>query len=203
MLIRHIQKCDHVLFLIFPEALWVTSSTSWYNAHKRKLVTVLISLLVCFSGAAGITFEELIVYVGISAEELNKPCSDEHITSISLFLGNWQTVAPLLGLTEADKEDIEEEGKNTQDKRYKTLRRWKDKNLFKGTYEVLVDVFLKLGKADLAEKVCRLLVGGGTYIISTALLLVLSMSVHLDPLISTICTMIAWFHFDPCRKHSD
>ena len=47
---------------------------------------------------AGITFEELIAYVGISADELNKPCSDEHITSISLFLTNWQTVAPLLGL---------------------------------------------------------------------------------------------------------
>ena len=112
---------------------------------------------------AGITFEELIAYVGISADKLNKPCSDEHITSISLFLTNWQTVAPLLGLTETDEEDIEEEGKKTQDKRYKTLRRWKDKNLFKATYRVLVDVFLKLGKANLAEKVCRLLVDEGTY----------------------------------------
>ena len=64
---------------------------------------------------AGITFEELIAYVGISADELNKPCSDEHITSISLFLANWQTVAPLLGLSETDEEDVEEEGKKTQD----------------------------------------------------------------------------------------
>ena len=109
---------------------------------------------------AGVTFEELIDYVGISADELNKPCSDEHITSIALFLANWQTVAPLLGLSETDEEDVEEEGKKTQDKRYKTLRRWKDKNLFKATYRVLVDVFLQLGKANLAEKVCRLLVEG-------------------------------------------
>ena len=115
---------------------------------------------------AGITFEELIAYVGISADELNKPCSDEHIASISLFLANWQTVAPHLGLTETDEEDVEEEGKKTQDKRYKTLRRWKDKNLFKATYRVLVDVFLKLGKANLAEKVCRLLVDEGMYKIS-------------------------------------
>ena len=112
---------------------------------------------------AGITFEELTIHVGISADELNKPCSDEHITSISLFLTNWQTVAPLLGLTETDEEDVEEVGKKTQDKRYKTLRRWKAKNLFKATYQVLVDVFLKLGRADLAEKVCKLLVDEGMY----------------------------------------
>ena len=112
---------------------------------------------------ADVTFEELIGYVGISAEKLNKPCSDEHIASISLFLTNWQTVAPHLGLTETDEEDVEEEGKKTQDMRYKTLRRWKDKNLFKATYRVLVDVFLKLGKTSLAEKVCRLLVDEGTY----------------------------------------
>ena len=93
---------------------------------------------------AGITFEELISHVGISADELQKPCSDEHITTISLFLTNWQTVAPHLGFTETDAEDVEAE-KNTQDKRYKTLQKWKAKNLFKATYRVLVDVFLKLG----------------------------------------------------------
>ena len=115
---------------------------------------------------AGVTFEELIAHVGITADELHKPCPDEHITSISLFLANWQTVAPHLGLTETDEEDVEEEENKTQDKRYKTLRRWKNKNLFKATYRVLVDVFLKLGRADLAEKVCRLLVNEGTCNIS-------------------------------------
>ena len=111
---------------------------------------------------AGVTFEELICHVGISANELDRPCPDEHITSISLSLPKWQTVAPLLGLTETDEEDVEE-GKNTQEKRYKTLQKWKAKNLFKATYRVLVDVFLKLGRADLAEKVCRLLVDEGMY----------------------------------------
>ena len=115
---------------------------------------------------AAITFEELIAHVGLSADKLGKPCSDEHISSISLFLTNWQTVAPHLGLTETDEEDVNEEGKKTQDKRYKTLRTWKAKNLFKATYRVLVDVFLKIGRADLAEKVCRLLVDEGIIIYS-------------------------------------
>ena len=117
---------------------------------------------------AGVTFEELIAYVGISADELNVPCSEEHITSISLFLPNWQTIAPHLGLTETDEEDIEEEGKKTQDKRYKTLWKWQAKNLFKATYRVLVDVFLKLRRADLAEKVCRLLIYEGMFKIKSS-----------------------------------
>lgn len=113
---------------------------------------------------AGVSFEELIAYVKLSADKLEKQCSDEHITSISLFLANWQTVAPHLGLTETDEEDVNEDAKRTQDKRYRTLRTWKAKNSFKATYKVLVDVFLKIGRADLAEKVCRLLVDEGIYI---------------------------------------
>ena len=108
---------------------------------------------------AGITFKELIAHVGISADKLNKECSDDHITNISLFLGNWQTVAPHLGLTEVDELDVQKE--ETKAQRYKTLRKWKTKNVFKATYTVLVEVFLKIGRADLAEKVCRLLIDEG------------------------------------------
>ena len=110
---------------------------------------------------ASITFKELIAHVGISADELNKECSDDHITAISLFLANWQTVAPHLGLTEVDEEDVKEEKTKPQDKRYKSLQKWKTKNGFKATYTVLVEVLLKIGRADLAEKVCRLLIDKG------------------------------------------
>ena len=33
--------------------------------------------------------------------------------------------------------------------------------MFKATYKILVGVFLKLGRADLAKRVCRLLVDKG------------------------------------------
>ena len=111
--------------------------------------------------AGTITFEELVAKVGISADELNKQCSDEHIASISLFLDNWHIIAPHLGLTETDREDVEDVEKKTQEKRHKTLWKWKARNSFKATYRVLVDVFLKLSRDDLAEKVCKLLVGEG------------------------------------------
>ena len=94
---------------------------------------------------AGISLQELIAYVGISADKLNQQCSDKHISDISLFLTNWQSIAPHLGLTESE-----------------ALQTWKAKYLFKATYRALVDVLLKIGRADFAEKVCRLLVDEGT-----------------------------------------
>ena len=111
---------------------------------------------------AGISFEELIDHVGISADKLNQKCSDQHISDISLFLTNWQSIAPHLGLTETDEEDVEQDGKKAQDRRYKALRTWKAKYSFKATYKALVDVLLKIGRADFAEKVCTLLVDKGT-----------------------------------------
>ena len=63
---------------------------------------------------AAISFEELIVHVGISADKLNLECSDQHISDISRFLTNWQSIAPHLGLTERD-EDVEQDGKKAQD----------------------------------------------------------------------------------------
>ena len=48
----------------------------------------------------GITVGKLIAHVGISPDKLNKRCSNKHITDISLFLTNWQTVAPHLRLSE-------------------------------------------------------------------------------------------------------
>ena len=110
---------------------------------------------------AGISLQELIAYVGISADKLNQQCSDKHISDISLFLTNWQSIAPHLGLTESDEEDLEQDVKKAQHRRYKALQTWKAKYLFKATYRALVDVLLKIGRADFAEKVCRLLVEEG------------------------------------------
>ena len=69
--------------------------------------------------------------------------------------------ATLLKLSEMDLEDIDTDEKTIQDKRYRTLQKWKAKYSFEATYRVLVDVFLKLGRADLAEEVCKL--DKGTY----------------------------------------
>ena len=63
---------------------------------------------------------ELVKEVGVAPEVLDKRCSDDHLRSISLFL-DWRTVAPHLGLSETDQEEIESDGKKDPAKRLKTL----------------------------------------------------------------------------------
>ena len=98
-------------------------------------------------------------YVGVHPEKLNKRISDDHICEIALFLTEWKTVAPFLGLDENELDTIEEEGKKEQVKKLKALQKWKSKTGFQATYGKVVQVLLKLEKADVAEKVCHLLKG--------------------------------------------
>ena len=114
---------------------------------------------------AEITLDELTSKIGVDPDALNAPCSHEHLNEISLFLTDWQTVAPHLGLEERDEVDIQREGMSEDERRLKkTLRRWKNRFTSSATYEKLVTVFLKLGLTEQAEKVCRLLPNKGTYV---------------------------------------
>ena len=108
---------------------------------------------------AAITLEELLQEVGVHPEKLNESVSDDHLRAIAIFLTSWRKVATYLGLSENDLGDVEQEGKDEQDKRIKALQIWKGKFGFKATYRMLVDVLFQLAKADVAEKVLLLLKG--------------------------------------------
>ena len=108
---------------------------------------------------AAITLEELLEEVGVHPEKLNESVSDDHLRAIAIFLTSWWRVATYLGLSENDLGDVEQEGKDEQDKRLKVLQIWKGKFGFKATYRMLVEVLLQLAKADIAEKICHLLKG--------------------------------------------
>ena len=109
---------------------------------------------------AEITLDDLLKETKIYPEKLDKCISDHHhLHEIALFLTSWRTVASHLKLNESDLDAIEREGEDEQEKRLKALQKWKAKFGFKATYKKLVEVLLSLAKADVAEKVCRLLKG--------------------------------------------
>ena len=101
------------------------------------------------------TLDGLLKEVGIPMSLLEQRCSDDHLTSISLFL-YWRKVAPHLGLDETDIEEIDSK-KIEPEKRLEMLQKWKMKKSYLATFKVLVEALLKVGCADHAERVCRLL----------------------------------------------
>ena len=107
---------------------------------------------------SGVTLDELLEEVGVSLTQLDEACTREHLRDIALFLESWRTVAPHLGLSKVQVEEVELDGTEEKEKKQKILESWRAKFAYKANYRVLVKAFLKIGRADLAEQVCHLLV---------------------------------------------
>ena len=106
----------------------------------------------------GVTLDELLDEEGVSPAQLDKPCTREHLRDIALFLESWRTVAPHLGLLKAQVEEVERDGTEEKERKWKILEVWKARFAFKATYKVLIEALLEIGSADQAQEVCHLLV---------------------------------------------
>ena len=93
----------------------------------------------------------------IPRQKLNQPCRDDHLSEIALSVTKWKSIAPYLGLTEAEEENVERNCRENETQKIGMLRKWKKKYGKRATYRKLGQVFCKLGRVDLVEKVCELL----------------------------------------------
>lgn len=91
---------------------------------------------------------------------------------IAHFLPSWREVAPRLRLDPNEVEEVEEDGKSESERRLKALQKWKSKFGFKATYMRLVELFCRLGRAEQAGKVCKLLGTQGRKLIQSISLLI-------------------------------
>ena len=103
------------------------------------------------------------VFRGVSEAKKNSPITDEHIAAIAEQVTRWESLAPHLGLTEADEEAIAEDHKDKYDlQRRQALRLWKERNGSRATYHQLVRVLCRTGHIALAEKVREVLLSKGS-----------------------------------------
>ena len=107
---------------------------------------------------SGVTLDELLVEVGVNPVLLDKACTGEHLRDIALSLESWREVARHLGLSSADVETTERNAHSEQERKREILEMWKAKFAFKARYRILIEVLLKMGRADQAQQICRLLV---------------------------------------------
>ncbi len=96
---------------------------------------------------------------GLTYEDGNRECRDEHIFGISLKMENWELVATRLELTRAEIEVIKHDNPSIVMLRYNSLKKWVSKNLLNGTatYRVLLQALLDCGCNDQADQACSLL----------------------------------------------
>ena len=93
----------------------------------------------------------------IPPEKLDQPCSDDHLSEISLDITDWQFIAPFLELTEFEEREITCMYPNTLSmQNIGMLRKWKSAFAQNATYRTLISVLWKIGKTSLAEHVCTI-----------------------------------------------
>ena len=95
---------------------------------------------------------------GVPKSHLDRAISDIHIAQLAKSMTEWQELAPFLGITPAEENEIIElyRGRLQLQKR-EALRKWKEKNGGEGTYRRLIGVFCTEGRVDLAETLKGLL----------------------------------------------
>ena len=101
------------------------------------------------------TMEE--VFKNVDLEKLNEPCKDEHLNELALSIKDWPSIAPFLGLTEAEESAIKNDHNKTRKQTIEMLRKWRNKFGRKATYRKLAEALLKLEEAGLVERLCDLI----------------------------------------------
>ena len=96
--------------------------------------------------------------LGLSIDELSKPCDSSHFPSLAMFVREWQLTFWNL-LDENDRGDVDRENSTASEslKKVAALQKWKSRNGRGATYEVLVNALLSTGEMDQAESLCKFL----------------------------------------------
>ena len=90
---------------------------------------------------------------GTAEGKLQETCSDESLKEFAKKMGNWKDLAPYLGVSEWDLEELEETYPGDEcEQKYLALQRWRTMDEKTATYERLVECLLTHGHVDEAKE---------------------------------------------------
>ncbi len=102
-------------------------------------------------------------------EKLDQPCRDKHLCEIASRITDWPAMAPIMGISKAEEEEIEGKWpRSIERQKIELLRKWKCKRSGKrrqgkkNTYRSLCKVFLKMQRVSLVDEVCDILCDEGS-----------------------------------------
>ena len=96
----------------------------------------------------------------ISTGLWDQKCSNDHLIHISTLIAQWRDVAPFLGLTPADEQDIIGDApQSIQRQRIGMLYKWSEKEGDNATYWKLAERFKQCRRQDIVDEIKRLVTG--------------------------------------------
>ena len=98
-----------------------------------------------------------------TTKDLNShQCSEVVLLRLSKSLDNWEVVGFYLGLTVSEIKAIKTDS-NDEERRAKTLKKWKEKNGENATYYSLTEALEESGRFDLIDQALEFLKEGKIY----------------------------------------
>ena len=103
------------------------------------------------------TIEELNEHAKVTDSQLDTEIKETDMIILAAHFDNVDTYAVQLGLSPAEQSDVRiaQLANGTQVAMDKALRLWKQHNPGAATYRALVEILLRLGKEELAFKMCQ------------------------------------------------
>ena len=97
----------------------------------------------------------------ISTGLWDQKCLNDHLIHISTMIAQWRDIAPFLGLTPADEQNvIGYPPIPIQRQRIEMLYKWSEKEGDKATYRKLAERFKQCERQDIVDEIKKLVIGG-------------------------------------------
>ena len=90
--------------------------------------------------------------------KLDQPCRDEHLCQVARHITDWPYLAPFMGISRYEMEEIR--GKwplSVGRQKIELLRQWQEKHGWAATYRSLCKAFYKAEQLAVVEKICDIL----------------------------------------------
>ena len=104
-----------------------------------------------------ISLQDLIERFQLSPHQLDTELSEGHLGEVSRIIDNHHIVGPELGLSRQEMTTISSDVHGMELQKIEMLRVWKRKCVWRATYRILIEAFLRCNRGDYARKVCELL----------------------------------------------
>ena len=106
--------------------------------------------------AKPVTLPDLKAKFHLSQKQLDQQVSEDHLLEVSMIIDNHQVLGPHLGLPGPAMATINPNLDITL-QRMQMLQMWRQRYAYNATYNAIIEILLKLGKAQQARCVCELL----------------------------------------------
>ncbi|XP_064389445.1 uncharacterized protein LOC135337437 [Halichondria panicea] len=101
-----------------------------------------------------VALQELMRRYNLTDEQLNREIVDSDTPVMALHFDDVEMYSIAMGLAIAEQADVKE-SRGNQAAMLKCLQVWKERDPFQATYRALLDIVLRLGKGETADKICQ------------------------------------------------